>query len=383
MSTWMSMICPTRLSRARSGGGRRTTAAGLLAALLVAQILLVSGSVLADEPIRVLQSGVDYVFAESFTFDVRLESKAPLSDAILFFGRVGSPLVRRVYPEYRPAMRVDVRHVEAVEPGQFAPGTVFRFWWEFTDSEGQTLRTDTETFRYEDRRFDWEETAGETIDFYYYDGRDRQAERLLVAGEAAIERLIQEMGVPVRDRISVYSYASARDMDDALVLRSASYDDRVVTLGVVVDDHTLLLLGTHRDADLTIAHELSHVVVGIATDNPFIGVPRWLDEGLAMYAEGELPSTNQRALDRGIVDDSLLSLRSMTSYSGQADQVDLYYGQSYSVLAYMLDAYGRETMSDLLSAFSEGTRQDDALTRAYGFGLDELEDRWRASLGLE
>jgi hypothetical protein len=43
---------------------------------------------------------------------------------------------------------------------------------------------------------------------------------------------------------------------------------------------------------------LSHIVVGLATKNPFGDLPRWLDEGLAMYAEGELPARNRRALEQ-------------------------------------------------------------------------------------
>jgi hypothetical protein len=40
-------------------------------------------------------------------------------------------------------------------------------------------------------------------------------------------------------------------------------------------------------------------------------------------------------------------------------------------------------MHALLSVFAQGTLQEDALQRVYGFGLDELDNRWRASLGLK
>jgi hypothetical protein len=152
---------------------------------------------------------------------------------------------------------------------------------------------------------------------------------------------------------------------------------------VAVDEYTLLLLGAHRDVLKTAAHELSHIVVGIATDNPYIALPRWLDEGLAMYAEGELRDDNRYALEDAIKADRLLSVRSMTSYSGRASDVDLFYGQAHSIVSFMLDSFGRARLHDLLDAFSEGMRQEDALMRVYGFGLDELDDRWRASLGLE
>ena len=101
-----------------------------------------------------------------------------------------------------------------------------------------------------------------------------------------------------------------------------------------------------------------------------------------MYAEGEFPSDNRRALEKAVRDDNLLSIRSMSSYSGQASRVDLFYGQVYSVIDFMLKEYGRENMQRLLAEFAKGARQEKALQEIYGFDLDELDTRWRASLGL-
>ncbi|MBC7240342.1 MAG: hypothetical protein H5T71_09610, partial [Chloroflexi bacterium] len=98
--------------------------------------------------------------------------------------------------------------------------------------------------------------------------------------------------------------------------------------------------------------------------------------------EGSLPLDNRRALERAIRDDRLLSIRSMSSYSGQASQVDLFYGQAYSVVDFLLREYGREKMKALLDVFAHGALQEDALQQVYGFGLDELDARWRQSLGL-
>lgn len=333
--------------------------------------------------LEITGSQASYAFPESLDFEVRVSGGSGLREVILFFGRVESPLVRRVYPAYSPSDELTVRYTEELEPGQYAPGTEFRFWWEFTLADGSTQATREQTFEYTDPRFRWEVAAGERVDLYHY-GDARLADRLLAAAEEAIARLEDDTGMPVERRVRVYSYASARDMSLVLASRSTAYDDRVLTLGVAVDDHTLILLGAHRDAEMIVAHELSHIVVGIATANPFAGLPRWLDEGLAMYAEGhDLPDANRRALEAAIRRDALLSLRSMTSYSGQASQVDLYYGQAHSIVRYMLDEHGRDKMRELLSVFSEGSRQDDALLRVYGWDLAGLEDRWRESLGLE
>lgn len=336
----------------------------------------------AEAPIDIVGSDVSYAFSEAIEFSLEAKATRPIADVILFYGRVDAPLARRIYPQYVPGTQVRVDHTEELESGQYPPGTAFQVWWQITTDSGDLLTTEPETFEYTDRAHEWKLLSGDGIEYYWY-GNDRDRALLLMKrGEEAIDRLQSEVGVLVGRSVRVYAYNDQQDMGRALAQRSEVYDDRVLTLGVSVGQETLLLLASHREAEMVIAHELSHVVVGMATDNPYADLPRWLDEGLAMYAEGAMPDDNQRALDQAIARDELLTIRSMSSYSGQAEQVDLYYGQAYSVLAFMLEEYGRAKLTELLGVFAEGSRQEDALMRVYGFGLDALDEQWRASLGL-
>jgi hypothetical protein len=101
-----------------------------------------------------------------------------------------------------------------------------------------------------------------------------------------------------------------------------------------------------------------------------------------MYAQGELPVDNRRALERAVQQNDLLSIRSMTSYTGQAELVDLYYGEAYSVVEFMLREWGQPNMRELLQVFAEGTPQEDALQHVYHVGLQDLDAAWRTDLGL-
>jgi len=372
-------------SHRRQSGRRFITISRLGFALGLAAMLFMAyavAPVCAQSPIRVLKSDVTYTFSEAIEFSLDVEGTQPVTSVILFYGRTDSPLARRIYPQFVPGAQVRVDHTEELESGQYAPGTSLRVWWQIDTASGDTLTTDAEAFEYTDRAQDWKILSGERISYYWYGSDEDRAQMLLQRGEEAISRLQSEVGVFVERPVRVYAYNDQQDMGRALARRSEVYDDRVLTLGVAVGDETLLLLAGHRDAEMVIAHELSHLIVGMATDNPYAGLPRWLDEGLAMYAEGAMPSDNQRALDKAVRQDDLLTIRSMSSYSGQASQVDLYYGQAYSVLDFMLEEYGREKLLQLLDVFAEGSRQEDALDRVYGLSLDTLDARWRESLGL-
>jgi len=347
----------------------------------VALLLGFSMSVAADTGIRVISNEHEAQFADHLTFRLAVESDAPIVITTLRYRREGSVLTTRVEVPTTTGKHVDVEYVKSLERGEIPPGTALTYSWTIGDESGKEYSTEPITFVYEDDRFDWNTLRANGITLHWYED-ESNARTLLTAGTEALHRLQDEMGIIVEKPIKVFAYQDSNDMRPAVAARSEGYDARVVTLGMVISDDTMLLLATHRDAELTIAHELSHLVAGLATKNPYADLPHWLDEGLAMYAEEELPTGNRSALERAIREDRLISVRSLSGYTGDPEQVDLYYGEVYSLVDYLIGTYGKEQMTELLAVFQEGTRPEDALRQVYGFGMDELDNHWRASLGL-
>ncbi|MFC1919128.1 peptidase MA family metallohydrolase, partial [Chloroflexota bacterium] len=125
-------------------------------------------------------------------------------------------------------------------------------------------------------------------------------------------------------------------------------------------------------------HELAHLVVHQMTFNPYSELPTWLDEGLAMYAEGELEAGYADFLEKAIAEDSLISVRSLASpFSAYGGQAVLSYAQSYSLVEFLVAGYGQNRMLELLNTFSEGSSYDRALEKVYGFDMDGLDNLWR------
>jgi hypothetical protein len=338
----------------------------------------------AEGAVRVLQNRASFRFSQNLSFSLVAESDQEIKDVALYYRRRSERVTSRVAPQFTPGRHVEATFKKDLEPGEIPPGTTFEYYWRLSLADGTQSDTPTQTLLYDDDRFAWQTLqAGNLTLLYYGEGQAPLAQQLAQAAQAALARMQSQVGVTLNSPVRIYIYQNSNDMRGALAARSEGFDERVVTLGVAVSDNTLLLLGSHTGVEQTIAHELSHIVVGLATKNPYSPVPRWLDEGLAMYAEGSLPAENLRAFNDAVAHDRLISVRSLSGYTGDASQVDLYYGEVYSLVDFMLRTFGRDKMAELLKVFKEGTYPDDALRQVYGLSLDGLDAAWRTSLGLK
>lgn len=364
---------------------RRFARSGIFAVLVLALGLLLAapGAALAEgsEWARFTLSDPDVQFGRSITFSLSADSQRDVARVWLVYRLDGERARNRALAEFSSGSQVEAEYEWSLESGMMAPGVTIYYRWELQDESGERVGSGEHSFRYEDGRFEWQSVTDGDLTVYHY--RDAgQAEEVLDAGTTALERIADGTGMRPLRPIRLYVYATQRDMSGAIPSRSETYDSRTVTLGMSMGSDALVLLGSDGDILETTAHELSHAVVNQNTDSPFADLPRWLDEGLAMYSEGKIPTDNARALNRAISQGTLISLRAMTSYPGDAALVDLYYGQAYSIAAYMIEEYGPDPMHELLASLAAGTPVDGALTEAYGFGLEGLEDGWLESIGV-
>jgi hypothetical protein len=354
----------------------------LFVTLLLALLVPAAAPSAAAPDIQVLKNEATANFAKNVMFNLEAKSSSQITEVNLFYREAWEIAVNRAYPTFTPGAQVSAEYSWDLLPGEVPVGALVQYYWVLKDAKGQQFKTPPQTVAYDDSRFQWQKVAKSNVDLFYYGGNQARAQKLLNAAVAALAHIKDQVGVSANKTAKIYVYDSKDDMGPALVSRSQSYDEMTTTLGVLVSKDTLLLLGSAEGATQTIAHELTHLVVGQATENPFQApLPRWLDEGLAMYNEGSLPSYNQDALTEAITTDTLISVRSLSAYTGDPNQVNLFYAESYSVIDYLLSQYGRDKMVALLNDFKAGAYQDDALQKVYGFGLEGLDAKWRAHVG--
>jgi len=282
-------------------------------------------------------------------------------------------------PEFEPGQQVQVDfHLDTNGQIYVAPGAEIRYHWEIEDAAGNARSTDPATFVYEDTRYDWESASEGDVSVHWYGDRD-SGSYLRVAADT-LERMSALLGAQVDFPVKVWVYDSNDDMLAALPRQSQGQEIEKRTAGVRVASDTVLMLAD-GGGDI-LRHELTHVVTRVAGEGPYGGVPAWLDEGTAMYAQSEPGEGFTSALDGAVDRDRLLSVRSMTSPTGDPDKVTLFYGEAWSLVSFMVEEYGEERFAQLYAVFKEGSTTDKALQQVYGFDQDGLEDAWRASLGL-
>ena len=294
---------------------------------------------------------------------------------------VVAPTVTQVEPRFEPAPRVTVRWTWDMRKSSLPPGAAVDYRWRISDTEGAVVQTGWQRVFFEDDRYPWRELRSGMLRLLWHEGSDSFAEGLLEAAIEALERIEAVLGVTLEEEVAVYVYASTGELLGALIFPQewtgglAFVEYGVVVVAVAPSD-----LDWGRRA---LAHELAHLVVHRLIYGPLARLPSWLDEGLAMHMEGGLRHDLAAVLDEAVASDSLYSVRSLegsfpADYAGAA----LAYAESWSIVDYLLQSYGEEALRELLLSFREGKTPDEALTEVYGFDEDELDARWRESLGL-
>jgi hypothetical protein len=355
-----------------------------LSLLWIMVSLLFPSPAFASTPADVTDNRVTFDFPLSATFSATITANSEIQSVVLEYGneqQTCGDVVAKAFPQFTPGTRVDAEWTwEMRQSGSLPPGAKLWWRWRVTDAGGVETVSDTQTATWLDDVHDWKTLNEGQINFHWYRGDESFARDLLDAAQAGLEFNETQSGLVAEAPIDIYIFADTNDLREAILYEpswtggQAFPDQDIVILGISQSD-----LDWGRDA---IVHELTHVLVGHLTFSCLGDVPTWLNEGLAVYSEGELDSSSQQQLDDAIQNDKLLTVRSLSSgFSEVPDKAYLSYSQSYSVTKFLVETYGQEKMTALLTSLRDGMTIDEALQNVYGFDVEGLEDEWRAGIG--
>ncbi len=272
----------------------------------------------------------------------------------------------------------------ATAGGYIPPETIITYSFEVVDADGNRLSTEERELIYEDVRFTWERVSGGPVTVAYHGPVITRAEAVLDAILQTLENMGPVLGADIDDPIRVALYNNRKEMLEALPPKSAAVGRELVTEGQAFNElGTLLILAGGRLALGTASHEVTHILNYRAGHSIFRRLPSWLHEGLAEYGNVDPGFSYDVALEFAVATDRLLPHLFMQTLPGDPEDVIIFYGQSKSVVNFMIGLRGEEGMRRLLSLLKDGVGMDRALTEVYGLDRLALTNAWRAAIGAE
>jgi hypothetical protein len=358
----------------------------LLIALILLPSTLIAPVIHAQAGPEVVTSTAEVNFPLSLDFNLSAHSGADIVDIRLRYS-----VEQESYADVISEALVNVVPAESVETtfsldmrrvGGLPPGTMLDYWWIIRDAAGADLETEPVRIEFGDGRHSWKKLTEGLLTVLWYSGDEEFAAEVMSSAQESLTRLARDTGARLNEPLRLYIYANNQELLGSLIF---PYE---WTGAVTYTQLGIILIGL-EPANIewgksTVAHELSHVAVHQMTANPYNSLPTWLDEGLAMYNEGIIDVYISTALMNAVNNDSLISVRSLASpFSALSKLAILSYGESFSIVSYLIYTYGTDKMLELLSVFGNGSNYDDALETVYGFDMDGLNTLWRDYVSTE
>lgn len=321
-------------------------------------------------------------FPDAIDFSLDIETEILIKDIRLHysverksFSNVTQEIIMAVPMPFQSEITVDWE-LDMRTTGSMPSGTIIKYWWTVTDSENNIYSTEIESVNFNDDDYDWHNLKQNNVTLYWYSGDNDFAADLMQTCRETLSRLGENTGAYLESPVRIYIYSSSYALRNAMVFA------KEWTGGVAYPSYGTIAIGITQSSiewgRRALAHEIAHLVTDQMTANPYNSIPVWLNEGISMYAEGELEKDYEYYLEAAVIGESLISIQSLCSpFSAYSDKSYLSYAESYSIVAFLIENYGQQKMYQLLTVFKNGSTYDNALLTVYGFDLAGLNDLWQ------
>ena len=221
---------------------------------------------------------------------------------------------------------------------------------------------------------------GGWIRFAYPPGVRERVQPLIAQADDARADLKARLGQNVLDAVWVYIARTPGEMA-TLAPPNAPYPKYAA--GVAYSQLGLILLtitpvepGATHDLNQIFRHELAHVALHDAA--PARPLPRWFNEGFAVFVSGESSFVRMQTLFKATVSDNLIPLRQLEhSFPADAAKADVAYAEAADVVRFLVRQQDRHRFTSMVERVKKGQAFESALSDAYGTDLSNLEYEWR------
>ncbi|MEA3334499.1 MAG: peptidase MA family metallohydrolase [Chloroflexota bacterium] len=277
-----------------------------------------------------------------------------------------------------PASSVSVSHTWRTKYLSIPPGAPVEYYWEISDNRNNHLTTERSTVYFDDVRYPWQTRSSDRVSVFWFEGDDTFGERMLEIADGALLRLSEELAVPAPEGVRIVIYPDEQSFRSAFPRMYDWIGGRAFNamgLTVQIIPPTLIDSGW---PEAVLAHEVAHLFNHQLLSSPMGAAPRWLDEGLAKYAEPGDHADQHELVALAARQDALLPLPYLTGNFGHNDETAvLAYAQSLSLVEFALSEFGPEVLRTLMSEIQAGTTTDQAFEKAFAMDQQAYFELWK------
>ena len=218
------------------------------------------------------------------------------------------------------------------------------------------------------------------LTFVYHPTSRERMQPLLAQADAVRSQLSERLGFPVLSEVRVEIARTPLEMT-TFAPAGAPYPEYAA--GVAYSELGLVLLtlapvhpGSEQDLGEVFRHELAHVALSDALNGQ--QVPRWFNEGFAVFASGESAFVRMKTLSMATVGGSLIPLHDLErSFPNDETKAQVAYAEAVDVLRFLVRREDAHRFRALIAELRSGKAFDKAVFAAYGVELSTLELEWR------
>jgi hypothetical protein len=348
-----------------------------------------AGTTAARADATIVSATIENGYPKNLTFKLTAHGTTDITDVTLAYAITGRGTSALGKPsDLSPGKDLSTSVTVQTNSGSsYIPvGSDFVYHWEITTSDGgKTVGPDTK-FLYLPTGQDWKSVSGDFMTVYYHGSNASLANSYLTAGVETFDKIAVKLlkttlkQVPVK----VILFNDEKEADAARPGKGTTFDATTTTCGTKVTNDIVLVIpqscGTPDRTD-TLRHEFGHILNQTAGEGALGKLPSWLDEGTAVYAQLTPGDNFTGAYTAAARSGRLLPFASMGIAPNDPNLVNLFYGQAYTMVRYLIDKGGPEKYAQFFATIKAGSRFDEALNKTYGFDLAGFEKEFAGAAG--
>jgi len=201
------------------------------------------------------------------------------------------------------------------------------------------------------------------------------AHELMRHAHTAIPRIAKQLGVSTGGSMQIYLAHTQAEFNAMQPYAPPDWADGTAwpKNGWIFLRSPRIRSGLAEPLTQVLDHEIVHILLGRAFAH--YPVPRWLQEGVAQVVAGEYTANKVQQLGTFAEPMSFLDLA--RGFPADRLRAQMAYAQSASVVAYLFQEHGTESLQVLIKEMSQGHDLDVAMIRATGMNPQQLDVAWR------